>query len=442
MVKKTSYTETPWLLVLVALLVVGFLVAFLFTAFQQELSSDDFYFAKYLDSYSIWESVQIERDTWNSRWSSLLVNFSLLSLNNLTSLIFPLYSITNLFLVFLITKEWAKDFENTKVIQGLLVAFVFLGTFDIGEVWFWLCSTTSYLTSTLIAVFIYQSLKSKISIILGLLFIPLIIYVGGSSMPIALVAMFLLLKRLVNQLKGNQQNVQWVVLLLVVLLISLLYLLNGQGSYKRQLAFESLPLIDLPFLHIKLIGLLLYKSIVPKLLFLLVLGIPFLFFPSTLPPISASKLTGRMLFYSINFLAALVTYQSIFTYITNDISADRSIYPINLLLIFYTFKTIQSLHQFLKEKPIPIFVKGTLVVINTCLFGYFILHNISKDRDYRIAFDRTMNQLQIGENMINKLPEPGFIYPTTISSDSTYFTNQHLKKYFNLNRTPIAYDTN
>ncbi len=442
MAKSTSLSETKGLLGLTATMVIGFLISFLLTAFRQDLSSDDFYFAEYLYNNSIWESVQIERDTWNSRWASLLLNFSLLSLHNSTSIFLLTYSILNISLAYLIAKQWSKGYANPIIISGFLTYFIFIGTFDIGEVWFWLCSTTAYLTSTLMLVYIFQSLKDRISISLGLLFIPMIVYIGGSSMPIALVALFLLLKSLVNQLKGDQQNIQWMVLFTVTLLISLLYLLNGQGSYKRQLAFDMVPLMDLPFLHIKLVVLILWKTIIPKTLFLLVIGTPFLFLPSNLPPISAGKLTGQLLFYTISFLAALTIYQGIFTYITNDISADRSLYPVNILLIYSTFKSLQSLHQFLKQKPIPYIVKGLLVILAISVSGFYLWNNISKDMEYRSAFKQTMSQLKVGKTTVNLLPESGFIYPTTISSDSTYFTNQHLKRYFNLNKTPIANDTN
>lgn len=435
--------ENKAVLSLAVIMVLLFIGVFIYTAFYQTLSADDFYFASYLKNYGIWESMQLERAEWNSRWSSLLLNFSLLTLNQSFPYTFLLYGLLNLSLAFYLFKEWfSTSATKPQISAGLATLLLFFGTFNIGEVWFWICSTTAYLTSTLLVAIIYLKLDEKLTVKTGLLLVIAATYIGGSSMPIALIALFVLAKRLIQQLKGDQQNVQWIILLTLVLLVSLLYLLNGEGSYKRQLAFDSIPLIDIPFLHLKLVGIIILKSVLPQLLPLFLLGIPFLFLPSNLPSIKASKLTGTVAFYAIQFGLALFIYQGIFTYITHDISAARSLFPINLLLVFYVIKTLLLFHQFLKAKEIKNFFKINLMLISVAALCLLVVKNISKDINYKTSYIQLISDLENNQISVEPLPKSGFIYATVLSTDSNHFTNQHLKLFFELNQTPIVNDTN
>tara|TARA_R110002049_G_scaffold304112_2_gene499099 strand:+ start:4741 stop:6072 length:1332 start_codon:yes stop_codon:yes gene_type:complete len=441
--QQVKPTENKPVITLTVFMVLLFIGVFLYTAFYQTLSADDFYFASYIKEYGVWESMQLERSEWNSRWSSLLLNFSLLKLNQNFPFTFLLYGLVNLSCTFYLFKVWfSKSASKPLVSASLATLLLFFGTINIGEVWFWSCSTTAYLTSTLLVAILYLKLGEKLSVKTGLLLVFAVIYIGGSSMPIALLALFILIKRLIAQLKGDQQNIQWIILLTLVLLVSFLYLLNGEGSYKRQLAFEAIPLIDLPFLHIKLVGIIMIKSVLPQLLPLFLLGIPFLFLPSNLPSIKASKVTGTVAFYVIQFGLALFIYQGIFTFVTNDISAARSLFPINLLLVFYVIKTLLLLHQYLKSKEINNLIKSILITISLITLCLIIVKNVSKDVTYKRAYNQVISNLERNQTVVNPLPETGFIYNTTISKDSNYFTNQHLKKYFELSKTPITNDTN
>lgn len=424
-------------------IILVFLGSFLYTSYHQTLAADDFYFASYLKNYGIWDSMQLERNQWNSRWTSLLLNFSLLKLNTKFSHTFLLYNLFNLGLSVYLFKSWSNRFTKwPNAFAGISAAILFWGTFSIGEVWFWSCSTTAYLTSTLLLAILHIRLAKQLSIKSGVLLAISVVYIGGSSMPIALIGLYLLGRRLIKQLKGNQENVQWIILFTLLLLISFLYLLNGEGSYKRQLNFEQLTLSQIPLFHLKLIAISLVKYILPQLGFLLIMGLPILFIPSNLPPIKASKLTGSVAFYVIQFGIALFIYQGIFTYITQDISAARSFFPINLLLVIYIIKTFILLHQYLKGKVKNQFLQILSVMIPFLFISYSSINKITKDNTYRKHFQEVVSELENEQALLNALPETGFIYPTKISVDSTYFSNQHLKLYFELTKTPVVNDTN
>jgi hypothetical protein len=172
------------------------------------------------------------------------------------------------------------------------------------------------------------------------------------------------------------------------------------------------------------------------------MGLPILIIPSNLPPIKASKIIGSVAFYAIQFGIALFIYQGIFTYITQDISATRSFFPINFLLVLYALKTFILLHQYLKGKVKNQFLQILYIVFPFLFISYSSINKITKDYTYRKHFQEVLSELENEQALLNALPETGLIYPTKISVDSTYFTNQHLKLYFELTKTPVVNDTN
>lgn len=423
--------------------IIAAILLFIWLATHQYLAIDDFYFADQVRKLGVWKAMLFERNTWNSRWTSLLLNHSLLwSYLNASQSILIGYSLFNGWLLHLLAKQLLSAFNiQSNTLSFYVTALLFLGTFQIGEVWFWLASSTTYLTSTLLLALLFLKIRaSELTNNTGLAFILPSIYIGGCSLPIALIAIYLLLNTLIKNLKREKPiNIQWSILYLILVLLSLLLLLNGKGSSNRMMHFEHINVFDAFLLNFKLTALDILHYLLPILPKLLLLGLPLVFVQFEGEAISSRKLTAEIIFISINLLGILFLYQLIITYITQDIGAARTLFPINLILLFGYLKILYFINLYLKGITLNKYISTAAAMIAFITIGYITVKQFSIISTYSEGLQSRTMLLEQNTNepiVLDSLPPSGFLYSSEISVDTTHFSNQHLKLFYQLKYSP------
>lgn len=426
------------------LMAISGLFLFFWLLGNQILTSDDLYFASKIRSYGPWEAMQLERELWNSRWTSLFLNFSILKIyHTISPLVLFFYGLFNGMLLLQLVYLVLNRFQiHSKILIALLCTFVFVGTFNVGEVWFWLASSTTYLTSTLLIGIIFLRLQQPhLPNWLGVLFIVPSIYIGGCSLPIAGLYILCLMFLIIKNLKREQPiHIQWIVLYLILSLLALLYLLNGTGSSIRMTHFDTISLFDAFVLNFKLTSLAIYTYLLPKLPILLLLSLPLWWIPIPHSAINSRKLTAEIIVIVFKFSIAFFCYQFLLTYITQDIGAARTLYPINLIFLWCFLGVIYWANRYLQSKQIPNIIKvfASLIAMSTILVITF--QQLNFVNPYIKAVENRNQLLNTNKNQfyrLEALPPSGYLYSSEISVDSNHYNNQHLKSYFNLKYSPI-----
>ena len=132
------------------------------------------------------------------------------------------------------------------------------------------------------------------------------------------------------------------------------------------------------------------------------------------------------------FLTTIYLFQLPISYKTQDIGADRTLYPIAIItfiLFIYIFyqldKTIvKNKKGFNKLKSISL-----VIVIFLNAFQLYTQKQISET--YSKSFDKRISQIrkQLDNNQIvlEPLADPGFLHSAEISEKSSHFTQKQLK---------------
>ena len=147
-----------------------------------------------------------------------------------------------------------------------------------------------------------------------------------------------------------------------------------------------------------------------------------------------------MIVIGLKLLIGFYCYQLILTYITQDIGAARTLFPMNILFVIGLLGLFFWLNRYLKSITIPPFlpvVLNGLSVISIVLLTY---QQIRQTNHYSTQLEKRNEHLMTNNSiphLLEPLPPSGYLYSSEISADSNHYSNQHLKLYFELKYAPI-----
>lgn len=436
-----------------------FIALYFLLAWNNRIAHDDFYLLFVVNKMGICDAVQFQYNHWCTRYASVFLSFFIA---HLLQFRFTLFIYQILLLVwFVATVYWSiknillpyfssvNNITSAQIIQIsiLIVSGIFYSSFSIGEVWFWLASKSTYIVSVLcFANGCFLLLKTHKSFAHYLLIAVLFGFVGASNESLWIFAsIFFITFLFFNTKKKRQSLLVWMPFIVALLSYTICFtlLVNGNGNNIRKSCFEPMETVNLIKQQWKVFAMIFFTKIskvffVTLLIALLVVSI---FFKSGLF-IGYKIRFKQVAIVSVCFGCIIFLFQLPITYYTHDLAADRTLFPISLLLFLYCnyLVIVLFLYQGRFNRPIVSIITNCILLIYS---GYTLYTQILVVPNYAEAYDKRITVLnkmrETSKSIIlEPLPSSGLLFSAEISTDSTHYNNQHLQQALGLKHPPIV----
>lgn len=444
-----------------------FLSLYVTLCLNNRLAIDDFHFLSNVNELGVIAGTIAEYNGWSSRWLSVLLNHFILYLNEKSNVALPAFGILSLTLFVLVVFFTLKNLsslsstsrishfskngilsDNRSVINYsvFLVSILFVSTIKIDETWFWLCASTTYLWSNMMfilgaACLVYKKKSFAITLISCICFL----YVGGSSGPLALICLLLLLILSILSftkhfpLKENRELIlRRAALCFFMCLFSFLVLYLAKGNRIREQFFEDISIGYGFILNIKMVGIILIKRLPHVLPAIILFCLPMISFGHNFWMGKAGQdWKYKLIYLFAGFIVLIYIFQLPITYKTQDVGAYRALFFVSILTIgliltvFFLIGKNVSINKHFNTALIT-----CPFIVSSFLFGYEFLNQRTITSKYAKAYDQRLHYLRMNSDSsfleLVPLPPSGMLFSAEISADTTHFSNQHLKKALHL----------
>ena len=134
----------------------------------------------------------------------------------------------------------------------------------------------------------------------------------------------------------------------------------------------------------------------------------------------------------IVFLAIIYLFQLPISYKTQDIGADRTLYPIAIItFILFIYIVRQFCNIVVKNKKTFNILQSISLMIIIFLNAFQLYNQKQISNSYSKSFDKRMYQIRKQRNnnqiVLEQLPESGFLHSAEISEKSGHFSQEQLK---------------
>ena len=394
-------------------------------------------------------SINYFYENWNTRWLAIgWMNVVFAFSGILGSLL--VYHIFSLFLLWLSFYRLVANFiiESSfvkVVVAGFLVVSFFYSCFSISDVFFWVNTSTMYLYGTIAFLFALGEFMKKGFDLCG--FVVLVfsgMYLGGSYEPLVFTAMVASVVLLVYKFRNASVRVIWkplvlkTIIFLSVLMIAFAISYSGEGHVIRSsflpqttISFKILVLLKA---LIKMIFIFIPSKILASLLF----AFPWLLMGMWKPFHQVT--TGVLKKATILFVILIIISMVPLAFIMSEMGPERAWTQVSLFLVMYTSLLAAYAGSVLKKKYDTYNVSRLYAVI---AFLYVVATGVSEviqAKRYSFAYDsrmKTLAEIRIADEKsdvvsLKPLPASGWLHSAEISVNKDHFTNQHLKKYLEL----------
>ena len=432
-----------------------FILVYLALCFHNRIAIDDFYFLSLAKEFDPIEAMIVERSAWSARWPSVLLDQIVLSFHPSRWYLF-LFGSMAMFLFILsvdriLRRLFSPEDRNTDRWMRLhlsifIVSAIFHSTFSIGQTWFWLCSACTYLIGAImlllgISTFIGRKHSGIDMIICCIAFL----YVGGSSEPLAVFVLAVLLLLLLLPRSRSAIPLRTLVIAFASCLIGFAILYSAEGNFKRASHFQDISIAHAALLNVKMSALIILRELPSILPVVVLFSIPIglLLARRKVFATGRRELWGRILPILFLFLASIYFFQLPITFATQDLGADRTLFPLVIFAIAAFVWTFLHLRPILDRSRVPT-VRSALFAA-MLLNGYTLIDQLKVLPAYASAYDERMEMLEgmtetTGTIIVDPLPPSGLLLSAEISTDPSYFANQHLRLGLGLKAQVIKAD--
>ncbi len=410
----------------------SFLILYGIIAYYNRFAIDDFYFWNAAQKFGPVEATIQEYYIHCSRWTSVFLNHFVLSFYQAPANFFGFQLFGLLFLIyasFSFLKEIisAEKPMHVWLYSVLFVNTLFLGTFNIGEIWFWHCASTTYLWSFgFLMLGISKILSPKATSGTYLILAFSFIYLGGTSEPLCILCLGILLIMCVLARKTRYRNK----LILAFLLLAGSFILSnmGEGTQDRKLSYAAAN--GLTVLKMDVLAAYLYlKTGGLKIIFLFFSA--FLFAPLLkmkrnvlIQSISTWSYISLFIVGLFTILAFVLIFHFPVAYTMHDAGPDRITLPITLLCLFIFVFLMSSKTNSFKMPYIAL-------LLMLCGNGYSVFSQYPILLNYSKKFDQRIEYVKLhqhdAEIILEPLPESGILTSAELSENSYHWKNNHFK---------------
>ncbi len=431
-----------------------FIALYIIVAVNNRISHDDFYSIYIVENFGIIEGAKLIYNNWCTRYVALIISFSttaMLKYNGSLIIYQTLLLALAIFSIFTLLKSLTKNTLKLTYFHLLnysvfLSAAIFYCSFNISETWFWLSSNCTYLLSTIITIgglgFYMTKLKKPLTLAI-LSFCGFLI--GGTNGTLSLFLLIVISFGLITsylkikRFEISKTYLHSILVFYLTLHLAFLLMYVGKGNEIRSSYFNSISVIETILMNFKFCGIIIVKLISKILPYCILFSIPFIItIKNNRQPISLKTFFLKMSFSIIILFISIYIFQLPITYKTQDIGAERTLYPLAILTFIFCCYNIYQIGLILKNNEkiknvISHFAVISVIALNT--FQLIKQKNISSE--YSKAFDQRLMQInnEAGNDLIilKPLPKSGYIHSAEISTSSKHFTHEQLKKGLKIN---------
>ena len=436
--------------ILLVLSNVIFLCLYLTLAFNNRISHDDFYSMYVVREFGVFDGVSLIYNKWCTRYVALLISFFITYLLKFKATLF-IYQLSLLVLasstVYYLLNGLKDSIGITtrfqKINCSILISMAILYcSFDVGETWFWLSSSCTYLFSCIAFFFSLGIILAKSNRISYLLLAFCGIIIGGSNGTLSLFILVLLTFFLIGvrvkklgllSVNLSSEKITKCITLFVSIHIAFIVMYIGKGNEIRESFFEEISIFAALLVNIKYTGIIVLKIIPEILPYCIIFSLSISTYLTPKVQIPSFKSMSKNIFICIVLFVVLIfLFQLPVSYKTQDVGADRTLYPLaiaTLMIFTYFFSQIILILSVNSKliRTLTILSLGTIVAINS--FQFYQQFNLSWE--YSKSFDQRLNQISIQKNekeiVLEPLPESGFLHSAEISPLTNHFTHDQLK---------------
>ncbi len=443
---------------LYGILLIVFLVLYLILSLNNRPAADDFYFLANFNDYGWWQSMLVSWHSWVTRWSSVLFlngifllhklngNFLFYHVVTLLMLCFALYRLSCFLTDFIVRSSNNKSVYSSSLSDlprhsrfaiALLISFFILmpGT---GETFFWITSSAMYLWGFIAFCFlIAEILRAKQTFSSVLVCVITAAYIGGSAESIALPTVTILAVFLVYRFMRKDFK-PMTAIALAILLISVGISYAGEGRAFRQSALPQHDLLKSFILTVKSVARIDLFFLKEKFTWLILFFISWTGFSAMFSgKLKLTIKTVTIILIGYFVLCFIFIFPSCF--LLGEIPPQRAwLLMVFLNCILLSFAGIVT-GSFFRNKKMIISVSSLAVVSMVVMMGYLALEQKTITGVYARAVDLRMKLITTFSDNIDSitiilepLPDSGMLQSSEISSLTSDFRNEHLKKYFGL----------
>ena len=407
-----------------------FMVFYLLTSYWHQLTPDDLHFQFNVNEYGgHLQATFWEYENWSTRFTSVFFNHWLISFDSLRIMILFRDGITLLFLMLTIRNGLNLLNSSRPLLTPVLALtpLMFFGILDIGSTWFWHCAVFTYTWSVLAFANVLFFQFSKFRKIHFIWVVVLSFFLGGASVPVALLFIGLQLLLLILYAK-KKVHLKFSILGLALLssLIAFGLLYAGRGNDIRISQLPDVGLIEALWINLKSVIKIYLFHVPNKLLVWLSIGIVSYFLADQFQ-LKLKKVSPRLLFISLPIVTFIYHYP--IAYVMGEIGPDRTFGFISFYhMIAFVLLGVQASNGKKRNyKLIWLFPAGIVI---TGIYYSMIHYNYSKALDARYYFLK--EKYKTGDVYLKKLPPNGLYKNGEISADPNSFYNEHLQKSFRL----------
>lgn len=426
-----------------------FALIFLTLGFFNHLSADDFHYLVTTQERGVWGAMVFYYQNWNPRWASTLVLNALLLAHSKSENLLVMHGLTliigwasfRILLQGLITQF---DITVSRMLRAIFPLYMLMALFYVSfakdDTWFWMSSIPMYLWGVFAVASGFGSLLMMSEKVWSYLIIFLLFwYVGGSSEPVALVSLLVLVY--LGFISGAHQTSRIYHIATIACLVGFGLDALGSGVQVRMEHLPQLPLLDRFVVGIKNYGILLLYRI-PKLLpALLAVLFPLVWIFKNETRFQADSF-GALFSGNRKVLAladlSILTIAFMMGLIMSDLGPSRALLPVAVAMLSTgVILCIQSGEVFQRKFKGKLFT--IVLAVQVSLLGYQIVcaaQVIPKAVAYSEAVDARMKSIETsisqGDTLLElaPLPDSGWLHSAELSSDTSNFRNRHLQLYF------------
>jgi hypothetical protein len=420
-----------------------FILLYFTLSYYNRIAVDDFYFLGNVQEWGVWQATIVEYETWSTRWSSVFLTHFVLGLYKFKYFLFFYHTLVLLALFgafYYLIKNLSFRLNLVLTRFELILAAIFItnaiffSTIKIGETWFWLCATNTYVLSMIFLLLGFSAIiQQKAKYWPDIFTVICFLYVGGSNESLAVFILPALIACLIY-FKFSKQIIFPAAFLrrcafaLAALLSAFFVLYSGGGMKVRQSFFQEISLLEAFLLNFKMSGIIFIRYLPSILHFLLLFSLPAFFLgQQNKQVVPVKKIVVKIAIVSVSCILLILAFQFPITYKTQDVGAFRALFPVTFILFFAV-----SLVFFLLGKHCSTRIpRGYILLIFSfsSIINFFTLQQqlplvreYSKAYDYRIERMKKQNKAEL---KLPPLPQSGFLVSAEISNDTAHSVTQH-----------------
>lgn len=429
-----------------------FLSLYFILSYNARIAGDDFYYLWLKNTYGSWNGMMFQYKQWSGRWTAHFIGCELISLWK-NPFFLPFINLLTIGILFFSLKIGLEKIMlslsitvkkyTTSALTFLLITTFFFTSYSIGETWFWYIIILTYLWSIILFLLLIILVFSKKSTALTYILIVISsLYIGGASESFALIFIILILfaliyyKKLKHEKPLNKIGTK-LLIAFIILSISFLFSAFAPGTEIRQSFLPQTSLIGKFFIFSKTYFKYFIHYIPDNLFYLILFSFPWLYFGSNYlkNAFTVFEIKKHIKKTTIIFLILLALFFFPTSFILSETGPGRSLSIISILTAIYFAIIFSLIGVFLDLNKWHIrnaFLGISMVSISVMIYNIYSQFNISKK--FSNAYEERLLKIETAKENnftgvleLQKLPHEGMLFWDELSTDTSYFTNKHLK---------------